>query len=1696
MHSDAEVLAVLSARLSEEALPHSLQRILRVEAAWQQLHDPDLLAAFQASELPPLLTASHIASLALGGDLRSPLDASRITASDSEAAQNSGALADAAVKGLELVREHRGLALAQHVMEDPGAWRDPLTLAWPAIQQREAVLSGLLSSEIKHHRSLAVHLVQANLELEAASTELANACGEGCASLLAHLLDCGDTDLARQFALVMPESNTSAGTHGVGSLLFEAEKLQLEDEPTAAYRSLQSAWDRAASQLSAVADRLANFARLEGDPVLTVEAAQKAFETEPNPERRARYALSLLAVGRAHEGHTSLPAETGSIEEEISRGILLQAGGRNEEARAALKRSVGMLTTGATCNATWHEHLMTALRELDLVADALSASQARVQATPWNSEARRACAEMLEYAGDPQAAIDQARLALALAPKSAAAKRTLAKSLTGAGVHEESLPWMEQLSALGEIHIRELADHALVAGDRELADRICKKALEKEPFSADAQTLDARRTCMLGQPEKAVARLTEIVRREAQHVPARLALAEAQLASGDEVAAGETLYAAAQAIPHRAEPKLALAQWLRSQHRLSEAAEMARSAADLDPGNPECLLEHAELELEVGQSAKAVEAFTRAHARQPASWRTRLGLARALESVGDLTSAFELAKTLPPAASFEALLHAGRIVIRAAESAHLEEGLVIGSAYLDRAAEVSPEDPRITLWQGRAYEVAGESAEAMKSYQSCLPKFSSDDADSYQAALLGLSRSAMAAGNVSLALSTLEQSRARFPTSLEVLSLLSDAYLRANLPERAVEVAEEGILQNPHRADGYIAKARAEAAVGDLASSVETCSRLAQVAPHETQVWRDVAGIAQANDQTAIARKAIAEALWRSRREPTALARAAELLERLDEDRGASLALRAACRQRPDDGGIHRLLGELSDRIGDADTAYEAWSRAAELEPEHAKSLEGAANAHWRLGNAAPALEMWQRALELKPDDPALLRSLARGHMKLGDIQSGLNMYASAMDGDPYDAALALEAGKAALRHGAEPEALPILEAAVELDSSSPEAWAALGECYVMGARWSEAEMALAQASASSPALPRVASLRTLIAQELGDKAGAAEWFDQSARMEPQNAGDAIWLSRAAMRMGDWDLALAALDAWLNGNQEIEAQLERLSGKITLAEAHWLYRACGAQSAAPPEAAASMDSYRSILHALEHQFATEDGVKGLRMRAGAAFTDLDARELSQLEGYALQHADGWAAQALALAQLRAGSHQAAIEALMIAALPPYAAKWDHLIRTLAYRQQDEREAALAELELAAQDPALRPMAEAMTAELLLDDRDHEGAIECLNRALAASPAEAHWHHRLAQLYLQQNEPDAALPHLQQAVELDPHKADYRLMLARSLQSCGHSEEAFRTFEEILQGAEVTGEDFLAAAEVAMQAGNHERALEWFERACTLLPSNPTCLIGAARAASALGDRRLAEERMDAALRLSPSDPAVYTGQGEILASMGDLKGALAAFDRAATWGSGGAELHRARSKALFELGHKEQALQELHRALEKAPEQASLWFELAQASVEAGDFEAAEDAAGKAVRFAPMSADYRLALARISRHRGNLDRALDELLRAAELNPASLDLALEQGLVHEARREYPQALKAYERAIDLDEACMKAYYRSGVVLRTLKAYREAGQMLKRAAELAPIDREVLHQLAAVRALELVHGGAVQQGATA
>jgi tetratricopeptide (TPR) repeat protein len=148
---------------------------------------------------------------------------------------------------------------------------------------------------------------------------------------------------------------------------------------------------------------------------------------------------------------------------------------------------------------------------------------------------------------------------------------------------------------------------------------------------------------------------------------------------------------------------------------------------------------------------------------------------------------------------------------------------------------------------------------------------------------------------------------------------------------------------------------------------------------------------------------------------------------------------------------------------------------------------------------------------------------------------------------------------------------------------------------------------------------------------------------------------------------------------------------------------------------------------------------------------------------------------------------------------------------------------------------------------------------------------------------------------------------------------------------------------------------------------------------------------------------------------------------------------------------------------------------------------LADSLTSVGRFDEALQAGSEAARLSPRNASHRIRLARVSRLAGHLDRAVDELAQAEALAP-SAELAMERGQVYEERREFDRALEAYQHAVELNPSLAQAYLRAGLVYRSLKAYPQAARMFKRAVELAPEDASALHQLAAVHALQLVHGG--------
>jgi tetratricopeptide (TPR) repeat protein len=225
---------------------------------------------------------------------------------------------------------------------------------------------------------------------------------------------------------------------------------------------------------------------------------------------------------------------------------------------------------------------------------------------------------------------------------------------------------------------------------------------------------------------------------------------------------------------------------------------------------------------------------------------------------------------------------------------------------------------------------------------------------------------------------------------------------------------------------------------------------------------------------------------------------------------------------------------------------------------------------------------------------------------------------------------------------------------------------------------------------------------------------------------------------------------------------------------------------------------------------------------------------------------------------------------------------------------------------------------------------------------------------------------------------------------------------------------------------------------------------------------------------------------------VLAGFAEILALQGKTEKAIQAYDRALKISGGDPQVQLARSRLLMKSGHFTDAINDIQTVIQADAEDPAAWALLAEAHDAADQLEDALEAINKAIEFAPRTGTFRLLQGRIYRKLGQLDQAL-KVLREFEVNePANPSLPGELGRVYEARREPDAALESYLRAVAMNTQDIGSSMRAGLILKGIKSYEHAAEMFERVVIARPNDADALHQLAAVRALQLVHGGIQKQ----
>ena len=343
------------------------------------------------------------------------------------------------------------------------------------------------------------------------------------------------------------------------------------------------------------------------------------------------------------------------------------------------------------------------------------------------------------------------------------------------------------------------------------------------------------------------------------------------------------------------------------------------------------------------------------------------------------------------------------------------------------------------------------------------------------------------------------------------------------------------------------------------------------------------------------------------------------------------------------------------------------------------------------------------------------------------------------------------------------------------------------------------------------------------------------------------------------------------------------------------------------------------------------------------------------------------------------------------------------------------------------------------------------NRDTEGAIRAVERAVELDSSNPLPHMILAQLYVNSDRVDYLVkaPALYRHVlELEPERSDVWLALARAYTQIAIRDEAeialrramdlgldnpdvrFRLGQTLgrqqqFAAAEAEYDRVLAAipdhgmalylrGEARFNLNRFDEALEDFHAAVAAMPGSPDPILAAVTIYMVQGDLEAAENNLIMARSTNQAREQVELAIGRLRVRQGRNEEALLALDETLRIDPSLIEAEYLRGQAQLKLGRVEQGRETLAEYQRKLNEQRSAEVEQLRVGVVGG-------------------AQIYVLRGQVFLNEGRLDEALEQLLSASERAPGSRRVWSALALIYDARGEGEEAAAARTRAAQLPE---------------------------------------------------------------
>ena len=372
------------------------------------------------------------------------------------------------------------------------------------------------------------------------------------------------------------------------------------------------------------------------------------------------------------------------------------------------------------------------------------------------------------------------------------------------------------------------------------------------------------------------------------------------------------------------------------------------------------------------------------------------------------------------------------------------------------------------------------------------------------------------------------------------------------------------------------------------------------------------------------------------------------------------------------------------------------------------------------------------------------------------------------------------------------------------------------------------------------------------------------------------------------------------------------------------------------------------------------------------------------------------------------------------------------------------------------------------------------------AIIALEKAISEWPTEPGWHSFAADLYLAVGDHQGALAHLKAASELKPDDYAALLRLGKAFFDFGEIDQSIRTFRLATGLKQSDDEPWYWLAKAYRVNNDIIQAMTSVDRAISLSPKKMEPLALSAELALLNGQLDLAIQKIDAALRIDPRDVNALTLKVKTLRALDDDEEANRLIDYALTKVAKPLPLLIERADLIRARQGNKAYLATLQKISDDYPRDPDLLRLYSLALAENGYPSEALNITQLALKIDPDQPDLHILAGRLLRTTGQLDQSLDHINKALSLDHQNMDGYLELAKTHEARRDYARAVSVYEQAIDLMPRDHRPYYHLGLAYKDARDYKKAEGVLRKAAELSKDDVNVLRQLGAIIAINLVH----------